>query len=118
VVLHATVTNVGARRGTEVVQLYVRDDVASVARPYQQLVGFMRIGLDPGETATVAFEVHPSRLAFYDESMRFVTEPGTFRFSVGGASDTATAHVTVELTGAVVEHRQRDVVATTASRVT
>jgi beta-glucosidase len=117
VVLHATVTNVGERHGTEVVQLYVRDDVASVARPYQQLVGFARVGLQPGETATIAFEVHPSRLAFYDESMRFVVEPGTFRFSVGGASDAAESHATVELTGDVAEHRQRDVVATTARRV-
>jgi beta-glucosidase len=117
VVLHATVTNVGARRGTEVVQLYVRDDVAAVARPYQQLVGFARVELDPGETATVGFEVHPSRLAFYDEAMRFVVEPGTFRFSVGGASDTAVAHATVAIGGPVAEHRQRDVVATRAHRI-
>ena len=112
VVLHATVTNVGERRGSEVVQLYVRDDVASVARPYQQLVGFARVELEPGEAATVAFDVHPSRLAFYDEAMRFVTEPGTFRFSVGGSSDTATHHATVELGGEVAELRQREVVAT------
>ena len=78
---------------------YVRDEVASVARPGQQLVGFARVELEPGEAATVPFAVHPSRLAFYDQAMRFVVEPGTFRFSVGGASDTATHHATVELGG-------------------
>jgi beta-glucosidase len=114
VVLRARVTNVGGRRGTEVVQLYVRDLVATVVRPYQQLVGFSRVELDPGESATVTFEVHPSRLAFYDEAMRFVTEPGAFRFSVG-ASNTANAHATVDLAGAIAEYRQREVVATITS---
>ena len=112
VVLVATVTNVGDRRGTEVIQLYVRDDVASVARPYQQLVGFTRVELAAGESATVTFEVHPSRLAFYDEAMRFVTEPGSFRFSVGGSSDRAKTHAVVSLAGGVAEFRQRNVVAT------
>ena len=112
IVLEVEVTNVGRRPGTEVVQLYVRDDVASVARPYQQLVGFTRVSLEPGAAMTVTFEVHPSRLAFYDEGMRFVTEPGAFRFSVGGASDRAKTHASVTLTGPVTEFRQRDVVAT------
>ena len=112
VALRVGVTNVGDRRGTEVAQLYVRDVVASVARPFQQLVGFARVELAPGQSASVAFEVHPSRLAFYDEAMRFVTEPGTFRFSVGGSAATAKTHVHVEVTGEVAEHRQRDIVAT------
>ncbi len=117
VVLQATLANVGPRRGCEVVQLYVRDEVASVARPAQQLVGFARVELDPDEVATVAFEVHPSRLAFYDETMRFVTEPGTFRFSVGRASDAADVHAAVELSGEVVEYRQAEIVATRPSRI-
>ncbi len=117
VVLQATVTNVGERRGSEVAQLYVRDEVASVARPHQQLVGFSRLELDPGETATVAFEVHPSRLAFYDEAMRFVTEPGVFTFTVGGSSDRADLEVIVELTGEVARYRQREIVATTSWRI-
>lgn len=115
VVLRATVTNVGGRAGTEVVQLYVRDDVASVVRPYQQLVGFARLAIEAGATASVTFEVHPSRLAFYDEAMRFVTEPGAFRFSVGGSSSTAKQHAAVSLAGDVAEFRQREVVATTAT---
>ena len=112
VVLSVDLQNVGPRSGTEVVQLYVRDDVASVVRPYQQLVGFARLALEPGETGRVTFEVHPSRLAFYDEAMRFVTEPGAFRFSAGGSSDRAKSHASVSLTGDVAEFRQREVVAT------
>jgi beta-glucosidase len=61
--------------------------------------------------------VHPSRLAFYDADMGFVTEPGTFRFSVGGASDSAEVHATAELTGQVAEYRQREVVATSHVRI-
>jgi beta-glucosidase len=112
IVLRASVTNVGARRGTEVVQLYVRDLVASVVRPFQQLVGFGRVALEPGASASIEFEVHPSRLAFYDEAMRFVTEPGAFRFSVGGAADRARTHVVVDVGGDVASYRQREVVAT------
>ncbi len=115
VALEVSVTNRGARAGTEVVQLYVRDEVASVARPQQLLVGFARVALAAGEAATVTFDVHPSRLAFYDEAMRYVTEPGTFEFSVGGASDRIAATAIVELSGDVAEYRQRDVVATRVS---
>jgi beta-glucosidase len=116
VVVQVAETNTGARRGTEVVQLYVRDDVASVARPAQQLVGFTRVELEPGAGATVRFDVHPSRLAFYDEAMRFVVEPGMFTFTCGGASDRADAEASVELVGDVADYLQREVVATKAAR--
>jgi beta-glucosidase len=115
VLLEVGLRNTGERPGTEVVQLYVRDEYASVARPVQQLVGFARVALDPGQGALVTFEVDPSRLAFYDDAMRFVTEPGTFRFSVGGSSDRAVHEVVADLSGAVAAFRQRDVVATKAS---
>jgi beta-glucosidase len=112
IVLRLTVTNVGGRYGTEVVQLYVRDEVASVARPDQQLVGFARVGLDPASSAFVTFEVHPSRLAFYDEAMQFVTEPGAFHFMAGGSSDNLPSTATVDLTGSVAHYLQREIVAT------
>jgi beta-glucosidase len=112
VVLRVPVANVGKRYGSEVVQLYTCDEVASVARPDQQLVGFTRVGLDPGSSAFVTFDVHPSRLAFYDERMQFVTEPGTFSFMVGGASDTASSATTVELTGSVAHYLQKEIVST------
>jgi beta-glucosidase len=111
IVLRVDLTNVGNRRGTEVVQLYVRDEIASVARPDQQLVGFTKVELDPGDSAVVSFEVHPSRLAFFDEAMRFVTEPGAFRFTVGGSSRT-TLSTTIELDGSVAHYLQREIVAT------
>src|SRR5206468_8810066 len=77
-----TVTNRGRRAGDDVVQLYVTDDVASVARPERSLVCFARIALAPAESKTIVFTIHPSRLAFYDTDMRFVCEPGTFTFAV------------------------------------
>jgi beta-glucosidase len=78
-----TVTNTGAREGTEVVQLYVRDDVGSVARPVRELKGFRRVTLKPGEARTVELRLAARDLAFYGLGMRRVVEPGTFRVFVG-----------------------------------
>ena len=80
------VTNTGARAGTEVAQLYVRDQVASVTRPVRALAGFERVSLEPGETRTVHFRLTPERLGFYDRAMRFVVEPGRFTVYAGGNS--------------------------------
>jgi len=107
-----TVRNMGARAGDEVVQLYVRDEVASVARPDQLLLGFARVPLEAGQARHVTFKLHPSRLAFYDPQMRFVTEPGAFTFSVGASSADIRAAQVVELAGPVAEFRQREIVAT------
>ena len=77
------VTNTGDRGGTEVVQLYLRDEAARVARPNRQLAGFARVNLAPGESSSVRFAVDPSLLAYYDEEMRLVIEPGTVRVMAG-----------------------------------
>ncbi len=77
------VTNTGARAGTEIVQLYIRDEVARVARPNRQLAGFARVDLAPGESSTVRFTVDPTVLAYYDEEMHLVIEPGTVRVMAG-----------------------------------
>lgn len=106
------VRNAGSRAGDEVVQLYGRDNVASVARPDQLLLGFARVPLAPDQTKRVTFTVHPSRLAFYDPRMCFVTEPGAFTLSVGASAVDIRAEQVVELSGEVVEYRQREVVAT------
>lgn len=82
------VTNTGARAGVEVVQLYVRDDVASVTRPVKQLRGFQRVALEPGESKTVTFALGFEDLALYDLDMKRVVEPGTFTVFAGGSSDT------------------------------
>jgi beta-glucosidase len=80
------VTNSGTRAGDEVVQLYVRDDVASVTRPVKMLRGFERITLRAGERRTVSFTLRANDLAFYDLRMRRVVEPGSFTVYVGGSS--------------------------------
>ena len=80
------VTNTGSRRGYEVVQLYIRDEVSSVTRPIKELRGFRRITLDPAQTLTVEFSLGPSELSFLDRDMHRVVEPGTFRIMLGGNS--------------------------------
>jgi beta-glucosidase len=82
----AEVTNTGAREGTEVVQLYVRDLVSTVTRPVKELKGFAKVRLRPGERTTVAIDVGPEALAFHDIDMRFVVEPGEFAIMVGSSS--------------------------------
>lgn len=112
VTISLQVRNAGERRGPEVVQLYCRDNVASVARPDMQLMGFARVTLDAGEARCVKFTVDPSRLAFYDKSMRFVTEPGAFTFMVGASSADIRMQQEVTLGGEVAEYKQSAVVAT------
>jgi beta-glucosidase len=85
-VVLADVTNTGRREGTEVVQMYIRDLVSSVTRPVKELKGFKKISLKPGETKTVAFEITPESLAFYDVEMNYVVEPGEFEIMVGTSS--------------------------------
>jgi beta-glucosidase len=80
------VTNTGKREGTEVVQLYIRDQVSSVTRPVKELKGFQKISLKPGETRTVALDITPESLAFYDVNLRYVVEPGEFDILVGSSS--------------------------------
>ncbi len=83
----AEVANRGSRPVTETVQLYVRDLVASVAQPVRKLAGFQRVSIGAGESRTVAFTLSATDLAFYDERMRLITEPG--RFQVWIAPDAA-----------------------------
>jgi beta-glucosidase len=80
------VTNSGKRAGTEVVQMYVHDRVSSVTRPVKELKGFQKIWLRPGETQTVALELKPESLVFYDITMKYVVEPGEFEIMVGNSS--------------------------------
>jgi len=77
------VANTGSRAGDEVVQLYVRDDEASVTRPVIELKGFQRVTLGPGERRTLNFELQPDDLALWNAEMKRVVEPGTFTISAG-----------------------------------
>jgi beta-glucosidase len=78
-----TVTNSGSREGTEVVQLYVRDEVASVSRPVRELKAIKRVTLKPGESRAVELRVALKDLWFIGLDMKPVVEPGTFRVYVG-----------------------------------
>ncbi len=82
-VVTMTVANTGARPGTEVVQLYVRDDVGSVTRPLRELRGFRRVVLEAGAARTVEFRVPVGELGVWGSAMKFAVEPGTFRVFVG-----------------------------------
>jgi beta-glucosidase len=81
--------NAGDRPGDEVVQVYVRDDVASVAEPVRALKAFRRVTLRPGETQTITFKLGSESFALYDRQMRRVVEPGTFTVYVGTDSNAA-----------------------------
>jgi len=80
------VKNAGMRAGDEVAQLYIRDVLASVARPVMELKGFTRVRLEPGEEREVAFRLGTDDLRMLDERMRWVTEPGAFRVMIGSSS--------------------------------
>jgi beta-glucosidase len=90
------VANTGRRAGDEVVQLYVRDDEASITRPLLELKRFQRVTLQPGERRTVTFELKPDDLALWNMDMKRVVEPGTFTISAGPNSvDLKSAKLTV-----------------------
>ena len=94
----ATITNTGARAGEEVVQLYVRDLVGSVTRPVQELKGFEKIALAPGESRTVRFTLAPADLAFTRADMSYGWEPGEFQLWIAPRSGAdAAAPVTFTL---------------------
>jgi beta-glucosidase len=84
--LSVDVTNTGGRDGDEVVQLYVRDLVSSVAQPVRRLVAFARRHITAGQTITVSFTLGTEQLGFWgvdEQPARFTVEPGTFAFYIG-----------------------------------
>lgn len=83
IVASIDVTNTGDYDGDEIVQLYIRDLVGSVARPVMELKGFERIHLKRGETQTVNFTIDEELLRFYNSELQFVSEPGEFQLMVG-----------------------------------
>ncbi|HSE19064.1 MAG TPA: beta-glucosidase BglX [Pyrinomonadaceae bacterium] len=80
------VENTGRRAGDEVVQLYIRDPVATMTRPVKELKGFQRVSLQPGEKRRVEFVLGPEHLGFWNREMRYVVEPGEFQVMVGANS--------------------------------
>jgi beta-glucosidase len=82
-----TVTNTGNREGTDVAQLYIRDEVSSVTRPIKELKAFERVSLNAGQTKTVTFEITPKDLEFLDVNMKPVVEAGDFTLMIGNSSN-------------------------------
>jgi beta-glucosidase len=86
VVVTCTIRNTGSKDGDEVVQLYIHDLLASVARPVMELKGFQRIHLNVGESKEVTFTITPEMLSMLDKDLKTVIEPGDFRIMIGASS--------------------------------
>jgi len=96
----ADVTNTGTRAGTQVVQLYIRQDFTIPTRPVKELKDFARVALEPGQTRTVELHLTPAKLGHYNGEGRFVVEPGPFKVMVGSSSrDEDLTTVTLEVRG-------------------
>jgi beta-glucosidase len=107
VVVTADVTNTGDRPGDEVVQLYVRDPEATVARPVLELRGFCRVGLAPGERRSVSFRLAAEQFAYIGADYRRVVEPGFIRVFVGSSSADLPLTAQFELVGPTVQLVER-----------
>ena len=81
--MRVEVKNTGRYEGEEVVQLYVRDEAASITRPVKELKGFEKIALKPGESKEVVFDITDEQLGFYDNRMNFVVQKGSFTIMAG-----------------------------------
>ncbi|MDL9978890.1 glycoside hydrolase family 3 N-terminal domain-containing protein [Microbacterium sp. ASV49] len=99
--LSLTVTNVGVRGGSEIVQLYLHDPVASIVRPVQRLIGYARVALAAGESATVEFHVPADLASFTGRDLRRIVEPGALVLSAGRSSADLASSVHVTLDGPV-----------------
>ena len=96
--VRVTVTNVGDRRGAEVVQCYLHDDASTLRRPDQELRSFAKVELDPGESATVTMPLASRAFAAWDPAAQgWVVEPGTFEVRVAASSQDVRAQLSLEL---------------------
>jgi len=86
VIAKVKVKNTGSKEGSEVVQLYVKDLLASVSRPILELKGFQKVYLKPNELKQVTIEIPVKELQFLDEEMNWIVEKGTYRIMVGNSS--------------------------------
>lgn len=104
-----TVRNTGSRAGADVVQLYLHDPLAQVARPVVQLIGYQRVELDAGEQRDLTFRVHADLSSFTGLDGRRIVEPGDLELRLGRSCSDAVFTVTVTLTGSVrhVDHTRR-----------
>lgn len=90
--------NTGKYAGEEVAQLYLRDVVSQPVRPVKELKDFKKLMLQPGEKKTITFTINKDKLAFYNEQLQRITQPGEFRLMIGSASDDIRLQDSFELT--------------------
>ncbi len=81
-----TITNTGKYDGEEIVQLYLRDIVGSIARPVEELKDFKKIKLSAGESKTIKFIIDKEKLSFYNQNYEWIAEPGEFDLMIGASS--------------------------------
>jgi beta-glucosidase len=81
------IKNTSEIKGDEVVQLYMHDEVASLPRPVKELKDFKRVTLTPGESKTITFHMQPAHMAYYDENLELMIEPGKFKVMIGSSSE-------------------------------
>jgi len=86
IIAKVNVKNTGSKAGSEVVQLYIKDLLASVSRPIIELKGFQKVELKPGESKQISIEVPVQELKFLDEKMNWIVEKGMYRIMVGNSS--------------------------------
>jgi beta-glucosidase len=84
--VYCTIKNTGSVAGDEVVQLYIRDVLSSLAQPVKQLKGFQRLSLKAGEAKEISFNITPELLKMLDANMQWIVEPGEFRIMIGASS--------------------------------
>ena len=110
-----TVRNTGERAGSDVVQLYAHDEVAQVVRPLKELLGYLKVTLDPGASARVSFDVHADRFSFTGIDYRRIVEPGRITLMAGRSSEDLALSATLVLTGDVREVPEGRVLVTPAT---
>ncbi len=103
IAVQVTLTNIGERRGSEVVQLYVRDNVASMVRPVKELKAFQRVELTPNQSATLTFHVPVDMLNFTDRNGKRIVEPGEFTLMAGSSSVDIHGNAIVNVSGTTRE---------------
>lgn len=81
--IRVDIKNTGTIAGTEIVQLYIRDKVARIARPVKELKSYRRVSLNPGETKQIIFTITPDMLGYYDAQLDYVCETGAFEIMIG-----------------------------------
>lgn len=99
ITLRIPVKNIAERSGSEVVQIYVRDKVASMVRPLQELKAFERVTLSPGEQTTLTFTLPVDMLNFTSYDGQRIVEPGEFELQIGSSSADIHCRVTVQVNG-------------------